>query len=57
MRKRTYEALRDGVWVAEDGATIHKVAPRFMTLYAVRLPGSKRPVWVDTLAEAKEVKE
>jgi hypothetical protein len=54
--KRDYQSVRDGMWAAEDGATIHKVSPRGLTLYAVRLPGSKRPVWVDTLAEAKEIR-
>lgn len=50
---KDYEALRDGVWVASDGSVIKKVSPRGLTLYAVRLPGTRRPTWFATLAEAK----
>ena len=49
-----WESVRDGFWERDDGATIHKVAPRGQTFYALRLPGSKRPEWHNTLAEAKK---
>lgn len=54
MPKRDYESVRDGLWLASDGSRIMKVNPRGLVLYAVRLPGSRRPEWFDTLGEAKE---
>ena len=51
--KRDYESVRDGLWLASDGSRIMKVNPRGLVLYAVTLPGARRPVWVHTLAEAK----
>ena len=56
MTKRDYESLREGVWGASDGSVIKKVSPRGLTLYAVRLPGSRRPEWFLTLSEAKVAK-
>lgn len=50
-----FEAVegRPGEWVSADGTTIHKVSPQGHVLFAVRLPGSKRPEWVSELSEAK----
>ena len=48
--------VREGVWSTPEGDTIRKVSPKGKTLYAVRLVGSKRPVWCESLAEAKRCK-
>ena len=54
MSRDGWEKRKDA-WVREsDRATIHKVSPRGETLYAVRLPGAKRPEWCATLAAAKD---
>ena len=49
----TFESLRDGFWTRPDGATIKKVSPRGQTFYALRLSGSRRPDWFDSLDDAK----
>jgi hypothetical protein len=49
-----WEVIREGKWGLPDGSTITKVSPPGrMTLYAVRIVGSRRPLWFATLAEAK----
>ena len=49
-----WEPVKEGFWATTRGDTIHKVSPRgSLTLYAVRLVGSRRPEWLDTLAHAK----
>lgn len=56
--KRTFLPTAESYWASEDGATITKVSPRgSITLYAVTLPGSRRPEWFDSLAEAKRYGE
>ena len=57
MSKDDYALVRDGFWSTERGDTIKKVSPRGkVTLYAVRLVGSRRPAWVESLSEAKRYK-
>jgi hypothetical protein len=54
MRRSEWVARRDA-WVrVRDGATITKVNPRGTTLYALRLPGTVRPEWHQTLKLAQE---
>lgn len=50
----TFALVRDGCWATEGGDTIRRVAPKGLTLYALRTVGSKRPEWFATLAEAKK---
>ena len=50
----TYALVREGFWSTEQGDTIRKGSPRGkVTLYAVRLVGSRRPEWFESLREAK----
>ena len=57
MSKDDYALVRDGFWATERGDTIKKVRPRGqLTLYAVRLVGSRRPTWLNSLADAKRFK-
>ena len=57
LSKDDYQSVRDGLWTTERGDRIVKVSPRGgLTLYAVTLLGMRRPVWLDTLAEAKRYK-
>ena len=56
MKKDGYENVKDGLWARPDGATIRRVNPKGLWMYAVRLPNSRRPVWVDGLKEAKALR-
>lgn len=50
-----WRAVGDGRWERDDGARIWRVNPRGRVFYAVQLPGWRRPEWVDTLAEARQL--
>jgi hypothetical protein len=54
-RRKEWENVGDA-WIRHtDKATIHRVNPRQgKWLYALRLPGSRGPIWLDTLKEAQE---
>lgn len=55
--KDEYKNVRDGLWANARGDTIRRVVPKGLPLYAVRLVGSQRPEWLDTLAAAKAYRE
>jgi hypothetical protein len=53
-----FELVKDGLWLTEAGDRIAKVNPRGgLVLYAVTLVGMRRPVYLDTLKEAKRYRE
>jgi hypothetical protein len=57
LSKDDYALVREGVWATERGDTITLRNPRGgFKLYAVRLVGSRRPVWVESLSEAKRLR-
>ena len=56
MKKDGYENVKDGLWANARGDTIRRVVPKGLPLYSVRLVGSKRPEWFDTLPLAKAYK-
>jgi hypothetical protein len=52
----TWHSVRDGWWEHDDGRRVRRVSPRGLTLYALTVPGARRPTWYVTLEEAKRAR-